>query len=269
MPALTLNDGGVPDGLWVRRIGIVRPTRRMVLLHGFTQIGTSWSVVGAELAASGIGVLFPDLPGHGNSATVDADLERCADLVADVGRSTAGPSTYVGYSMGGRVALHLALRHPELVDGLVLIGATAGIDDEHERTKRVAADDALAEALASEGVDAFLTRWLNNPLFERLPTARADIDGRRVNTVAGLTASLRRCGTGTQRPLWDELAQIHCPTLVLAGEYDAKFIEIGQRLASSIGANATSVTVAGAGHAAHLEQPASVTRHLLSFADSW
>jgi 2-succinyl-6-hydroxy-2,4-cyclohexadiene-1-carboxylate synthase len=159
--------------------------------------------------------------------------------------------------MGGRLCLHAALAAPEEVRGLVVLGATRGIDDPAERADRRAADEALAARLEAEGVDAFLDHWLSLPLFEGLSAEAADRPARLANTPGGLASSLRLAGTGTQRPLWDELADVEVPVLVLAGERDARFREAGERLAAAVGANATYAVVPGAGHTAHLEQPAA------------
>jgi 2-succinyl-6-hydroxy-2,4-cyclohexadiene-1-carboxylate synthase len=228
---------------------------RVVLVHGFTQTGRSWDRILADLRRDHE-VVTVDAPGHGGSGAVRADLPATATLLAE----TTGRATYVGYSMGGRFCLHLALAHPELVTRLVLLGATAGIDDPDERAARRAADDALAAELEREGVDAFLVRWLANPMFAGLPDDPAERAERRRNTAAGLAASLRLAGTGTQEPLWDRLGTLTMPVLVLAGERDAKFTELGHRLAGGIGAHARFATVAGAGHAAHLEQPEAFLR---------
>ena len=227
---------------------------RVALLHGFTQSGRSWDVVGRALTASGHELVTVDLPGHGRSAQVRANLPESADLVT----AAVGPAIFVGYSMGGRVALHAALRSPASVLGLVLIGATAGIEGESGRIARREADELLASDLERDGVDEFLTRWLASPLFATLPADAAGLEARRSNTIAGLAASLRSCGTGTQEPLWERLASIACPVAVLAGSLDDKFATIGKRLAASIGANATFASVNGAGHAAHLERPDAV-----------
>jgi 2-succinyl-6-hydroxy-2,4-cyclohexadiene-1-carboxylate synthase len=223
---------------------------RVVLVHGFTQTGRSWDRIAADLACDHE-VVTVDAPGHGGSGAIHADLPTTATLLA----ATTGQATYVGYSMGGRICLHLALAHPELVTGLVLLGATAGIDDPGERAVRRAGDDALAAEIERDGVDTFLDRWLANPMFAGLPDDPAERAERRHNTAAGLAASLRLVGTGTQEPRWDRLGALTMPVLVLAGEHDAKFTELGRRLASSIGDNASFATVPGAGHAAHLEQP--------------
>ncbi|HEX6785940.1 MAG TPA: alpha/beta fold hydrolase, partial [Acidimicrobiales bacterium] len=104
---------------------------RVVLVHGFTQTGRSWAPIAADLGRDHEVVLV-DAPGHGGSSAGRADLTEGAALLGAAG----GRATYVGYSMGGRLALHLALDHPDHVDALVLLGATAGIEDEEERAAR-------------------------------------------------------------------------------------------------------------------------------------
>ncbi len=239
---------------------------RVVLVHGFTQTARSWAAVAAGLVRDHRTVSV-DLPGHGASSRVQADLWRTADFVAGAG----GRATYVGYSLGARACLHLALRHQHLVERLVLLGATAGIDDPVERAARRDADEALARSIETDGVDAFLDRWLDQPLFAGLPasarTGQALVD-RRTNTVEGLASSLRLCGTGTMDPpLWDRLAELRVPVLVLAGSFDPKFTALGHRLADGIGPNARFEAVPGAGHAAHLEQADGFTRVLRSWLD--
>jgi 2-succinyl-6-hydroxy-2,4-cyclohexadiene-1-carboxylate synthase len=203
-------------------------------------------------------VVVVDAPGHGEAAGRAVGLVEGGELLA----ATAGPATFVGYSMGGRFCLHTALSSPEAVRGLVLLGATGGIDDPSERADRRAADDALADHLEAIGVAAFVDEWLSQPLFASLGADAADRPGRVANTSAGLASSLRLAGMGNQRALWDDLAEIDVPALVLAGERDAKFRAAGERLAAAIGENASFLVVAGAGHSAHLEQPEAFTRIL-------
>ncbi len=227
---------------------------RIVLVHGFTQTGRSWEAITAALAADHE-VVVVDLPGHGASTPQRADLWETA---ARLGRA-GGRATYVGYSLGARACLHLALDQPTLTDRLVLLGGTAGIDDPAERSERRAADEDLARSIEHDGVDAFLDRWLALPMFAGLPAAQrsgAALAARRANTPAGLAGSLRLAGSATMDPpLWDRLCTLHLPTLVLAGERDDKFTALGRRLAAGIGGPAQFATVPGAGHAAHLEQP--------------
>jgi 2-succinyl-6-hydroxy-2,4-cyclohexadiene-1-carboxylate synthase len=243
-----------------------------VLAHGFTQNARGWGPFLDSLSQRHE-VVAVDLPGHGSSAAVEADLWESAHLL---GR-TGGTADYVGYSLGGRVSLHLALRHPELVRRLVLIGSTAGIASDQCRTARRVADEALAHELEpdapadssspaeQERLDAFLDRWLRSPLFATLRPAQAELEARRQNTRAGLAASLRRSGTGTQEPLWDRLSTLGMPVLVMAGALDVRFTELGKRLVRSVGTNAHLSLVPGAGHACHLERPAETARIVGAF----
>jgi len=247
------------SALYVERVGAGRP---VVLLHGFTQTGRSWTRLVRDLSRD-YEVVTIDAPGHGGSQAMRANLAEAADLVAEIGRE----ATYVGYSMGGRLALHVAVAHPHLVEQLVVLGATAGIDDAHERAARRASDDALAAAIERDGVEAFLVRWLAQPMFAALPHDQAAFNDRLRNNAAGLASSLRLAGTGAQEPLWSQLDQLTMPVTVVAGALDTKFVAHGRRLAATIGSNATFETIDDAGHAAHLEQPdafAALLRRVLS-----
>lgn len=239
---------------------------RLVLVHGFTQTGRSWAPLAPALAAGGLEVVAVDAPGHGGSSGVRADLWGGAEMLGAAG----GRAIYAGYSMGARLCLHLALARPELAAGLVLVGATAGIEDPDERAARRSADEALADTLDGPGAGgeplrSFLDEWLSKPLFATLDSAAAGLEDRLRNSAAGLASSLRLAGTGTQEPLWDRLATLSMPTLVLAGALDAKFAALGQRIAGAIGPNARLGLVAGAGHAAHLERPGEVVEAVLAF----
>src|SRR6266540_1326952 len=157
--------------------------------------------------------------------------------------------------LAGRLRLRLALDRPELVRALVLSGASPGLDDPVERAARQASDGALAAELERVGLERFLDRWLAQPLFATLPPERAGRAGRLANTTQGLAASLRLHGTGAQEPLWDRLATLRPPTLLITGARDQKFAGIAERMAKAIGPSATLALVPDAGHAAHLERP--------------
>lgn len=236
--------------------------RRVVFAHGFTQTGASWGHMIASLNAAigGIDPIAPDLPGHGDAAELRGDLWQCADALASIG----GIGTYVGYSMGGRVALHTALRHPGSVERLVLIGATAGIDDDDDRSARRRSDNELADHIIRRSVPAFIDEWLDNPLFAGLTEETAMRDDRLRNTASGLASSLRLAGTGTQEPLWDRLGDITCPVLVLVGENDPKFTALGRRIVDGV-THGRLVVVPGSGHSVHLEQPDATVAALVDF----
>lgn len=235
-----------------------------MLVHGFTQTGASWRRIADALGES-YEVLTPDLPGHGSSAAPSGDLAAAASELGEA----CGEATYVGYSLGGRICLHLALARPALVDRLVLVSTTAGIDDADEREERVAADEALALRIEQGGdaaIAEFLDEWLSGPLFSALDEEAADRAARLENTAAGLASSLRHHGTGTQLPLWERLGELTMPVLVVAGEQDEKFLAAGQRLAAAIGPSALFILVPGAGHAVPFEQPEAFARLLADFA---
>lgn len=223
---------------------------RVVLVHGFTQTGRCWGRIATDLEEDHE-VVRVDAPGHGGSADVEAGLRDGAGLIGHAG----GLATYLGYSMGARFCLHLALAQPSRVRALVLIGGTAGIEDPAERAARREQDLRTAQRIATEGLEAFLDGWLDQPLFATLPPEAACRGERLANTVRGLQSSLVRAGTGSQEPLWDQLPRLSMPVLVVAGQRDAKFAAIGERMAAAIGGNATLALVPDAGHTAHLEQP--------------
>lgn len=233
---------------------------RLALVHGFTQAAASWSSIQERLEAAGHTVVTPEAAGHGakgaHRATLAADANRFAEEV--------GEAIWVGYSMGGRLCLHLALHRPDVVRGLVLVSTTAGIDAEEERAERRAADEELARSIESQGVDRFVSRWLAGPLWATLPAEAAGIEVRRRNTPEGLAASLRLAGTGAQVPLWDRLVELRCPVLVVTGVLDPKFTALGARLASSMpNAHVTVEHLPGAGHAVPWEKPDEFTRTVL------
>lgn len=233
---------------------------RVALLHGFTQTARSWAPL-ADVLAGEFEVVAVDLPGHGRSADMHRSLADAVESLV----ATVGPAIWVGYSLGGRHALEVALRRPDAVAGLVLLGATAGLEDPAERAARRAADEALAVSIVTDGVPAFIARWLATPLFAGLPAERAGVEDRLTNPASGLAASLRLAGTGTQDPSWDRLGGLPMPVLVLAGAGDDKFRALGERMARQIGENARFASVPGAGHSAHLEAPDAFLAELLPF----
>lgn len=233
---------------------------RLVFLHGFTQTHHHWHAVAERIAARLAGrdgrfptVVLPDLPGHGLSSGDPSGIAAAArDLAEHVGHGT-----YVGYSMGGRVALHVALSERRPAERLVVIGATAGLRDAADRAERRRIDDERAHRLEQAGIEAFLDEWLAAPLFATLPRDRAALEHRRRNTAAGLAHSLRTAGTGTQHSLWDELPTLDIPVLLIAGELDIKFTAIANEMAAAL-PDAQVAIIEGAGHAAHTERPDDV-----------
>ncbi len=231
----------------------------VVMLHGFGGTGRAFDGVIAALPAQRYTPLALDLPGHGSRSQPGGPIayERCVDLVL-----AQSPERFVlcGYSMGARVALCTALAAPERVSRLVLISATAGIEDAAERQARRQADERLATRIESEPMERFVERWRSQPMFEEEPEAvrlLASADHRR-NTTAGIAAALRGIGCGVMPPLWGRLGELPMPAIVLAGERDAKYRGLGERIATTA-PNGSFRVVAG-GHGLLLENPAAVAR---------
>jgi 2-succinyl-6-hydroxy-2,4-cyclohexadiene-1-carboxylate synthase len=248
------------------------------------------------LAPTPLEVLTPTLAGHGPRGGVPAashaspvavahaptsledEADRIAALVATEVRASsagAGPRLLCGYSLGARVGLTLLARHPELFDAAVLIGVNPGLEDLGARAERVASDEAWAQRLEREGLEAFVEAWEAQPLFvESLAGLPASVRGaerarRLANTPEGLAASLRAHGLGRMRPV--DIARIQIPVTLLVGERDAKFRAIAEALvgrSGEAGARATVarpielVVVEGAGHNVPLARPDAVAEAL-------
>jgi 2-succinyl-6-hydroxy-2,4-cyclohexadiene-1-carboxylate synthase len=235
----------------------VSVTETVVLLHGFAGTGRMWDPVVARLDGERYRPLAPDLRGHGAaSARRPVSFAGCVEDVLAL-----APARFVlgGYSMGGRLALHVALAAPERVERLVLVATTAGIEDRADREARRAADEALAAQIERAPIEAFVERWVTQPLFAGTPPQaaelwRADILG---NDPVALAVALRGIGTGKMEPLWERLGELDMPATVLAGERDGKFVRNGRRLAAAL-PRAEMVVVEGAGHGIPREDPGAV-----------
>lgn len=240
----------------------------VLALHGFTGSASTWEGLGEALGDERR-LIAPDLLGHGASdAPSDPAryaLERQADDLASLMFTLeAAPADVLGYSMGARLALVLALRHPGLVRGLILESPSAGIADATERAARRTADEALAARLEVDGLVAFVEAWEAQPLFASQRALPEEVrDRQRAERLghdpAGLAASLRGAGQGAMAPLHDRLGQIGCDALIIAGALDTVGLERARRVAAGLPA-ATLEVVAGAGHAVHLEQPETFLR---------
>jgi 2-succinyl-6-hydroxy-2,4-cyclohexadiene-1-carboxylate synthase len=244
-----------------------------IVLHGFTGSSESMQVVSDALRDTHR-VHRVDLLGFGQSdAPRDPaayTMDRCvAQLTSMLDALALGRVHCVGYSMGGRVALSLAIAHADRVASLALVGATPGIADAASRAARVAADEALAERIFEHGLETFVDEWMALPLFAsqrrlgQAPLARARAERMR-NRPEVLAASLRGMGTGRMPPLQQALARLCVPVLLAVGGEDAKFCAIARDMAALL-PDARVGVIDTAGHAAHLEQPEAFTRLLISF----
>jgi 2-succinyl-6-hydroxy-2,4-cyclohexadiene-1-carboxylate synthase len=242
---------------------VTRPVRYPVLLHGFTGSASAWdSRLVDGLAGVGLPPVLVDLPGHGADAgAVDPAAFTLEAALARIDAAGDGPTDLIGYSMGGRLALHFAVAHPERVRRLVLESASPGLENEAERAARRAADEALAADIEREGIEWFVEHWESRPLFatrQRIdPSTLARVRHLRLrNDPGSLAAALRGLGTGALPSRWDDLERLGPPTLLLAGELDTKFVTVARRMAEAM-PNARLAVIPGVGHSVHLEAPAA------------
>jgi 2-succinyl-6-hydroxy-2,4-cyclohexadiene-1-carboxylate synthase len=231
----------------------------LVLLHGFSGTRRAWDGVIARLDGKRYRPLALDLPGHGSAAASDWSI-TFASCVETILAQAPRRFALCGYSMGGRVALHVALAAPERVSRLTLVSCTAGIEDDAARAARRATDRRLADELERSSFEQFIERWGAQPVFAEDPpevVERAREDQRR-NDPRALAAAIRGIGTGEMTPLWPRLGELAMPTAVVAGDRDAKFIAIGRRMAALLPVG--ELVVLAGGHRLALENPAELAR---------
>jgi 2-succinyl-6-hydroxy-2,4-cyclohexadiene-1-carboxylate synthase len=216
----------------------------VTFVPGFMQRGDAWQPVAAALA-----------PRY-RVQTLDFSTWT---LEGRLGEMPPG-GALVGYSMGGRIALHAALREPDRFQALALIGVSAGVDDREERRR---SDEELAAWIETHSIEEVVERWERQPVFGTQSAAlRAQQrPGRLSHDPLELAQLLRSAGQGATPPVWDRLHELRRPVLLVAGERDEPYVAAANRMASLM-PNARVRIVPGAGHAPQLEQPLLVAELL-------
>jgi 2-succinyl-6-hydroxy-2,4-cyclohexadiene-1-carboxylate synthase len=243
----------------------------LLLLHGFLGSRDDWCEITDRLGP-GFRTLAVDLPGHGMSTTVEGALHRmdnCAaaliDLLDDI---TGDPCHLIGYSMGGRLALYLAVTYPERFASVILESASPGLRTAEERAARRKADEALADRLEGGALDRFLKDWYAQPMFESLranrPRMAELMARRRQNEPSALARSLQHMGLGMQPSLWDKLDKLKTPLLLLAGAKDRKFVGLARAMCDLCHCGQMRI-IDDCGHNIHHERPAEYSRQVLEF----
>lgn len=244
--------------------------RACLLLHGFTESASSMLEPARPLEEARIAI---ELPGHGAS---EAPAGASFSFDATVGALDAllvqlqlEQVDLWGYSMGGRLALALALRRPERIRRLVLESTSAGLEPHESAPERLEKDRQLAQRMVARGLEAFVDEWERLPLFaseRELPAeVRARIRAMRLaHRPAALADALVALSPGAQQPLWGELHRLCVPTLVLSGARDEKYQRLASELASRLPL-ARRATIEGAGHAPHRERPEATIAAIRSF----
>lgn len=228
----------------------------VAFLPGFAQRADAWASVADRVAQK-----YRSLAIDFSTWTFDGRLREVADRVDD-------GDVVIGYSMGGRLALAAALRRPAKFGGLVLVGTSAGIEDEEARAERRLADEELAAWIEEHTIEEFAERWEAQPVFATQPPelVRAQRPGRLAHDPARLAQLLRSAGQGMFDPVWHRLEEIDCPVLAVAGESDSTYADAAYRIAERV-KHGRARLIPGAGHAPQLERPDEFAAVLLDFLD--
>ncbi len=233
----------------------------LLFLHGFLGNGKDFNTV-ISLLSEKFDCLAVDLPGHGNTQVKGGDefytLSNTAKgLIQWLEDLQIQQCFLVGYSMGGRLALYLALYYPQYFQKVILESASPGLKTAKERSQRYLSDLRLAEELEQQNLEDFLIRWYEKPLFKTFKShsnSESILARRLQNNPTELAKSLRWMGIGNQPSLWEKLSQTQIPLLLLVGGLDEKFITINQEMAN-LCSTAQLEIIPDCGHNIHIENP--------------
>ncbi|RFU63646.1 2-succinyl-6-hydroxy-2,4-cyclohexadiene-1-carboxylate synthase [Peribacillus saganii] len=235
----------------------------LLMLHGFTGSSSTWDFLIGETSQH-FQLILVDSIGHGGTESPeDAEryqIEKSAEDLWNIIEYLGHKSVHLlGYSMGGRLGLTFACIYPEKVKTLILESTSPGLRTAEEREARKLQDSKLAERIKKDGLEAFVDYWENTPLFSSqkiLPiNKRKSIrSGRLENSVTGLSNSLLGMGTGSQPSWWSQLKELDKPVLLITGEADKKFSDIGYAMKEVLPYCELQI-FKGAGHALHVEEP--------------
>lgn len=231
------------------------------LLHGFLGSPTDWEPLLSFLPRKNH--LLLTLPGHGKR-DLPTDNPLLPSLMNAIFKEMkTGQCNLIGYSLGGRLALHFALLFPEKVNQLILISTNPGL--EKERSQRLASDRAWADLLAQKGIDSFLNAWYKQPLFRHFKLTPALRRERKTHRIENLQRILTELSPGHLPSLWQELKKIKLPTLFLFGKEDQKYMKVADRLKTLRHPPFAVEMIEEASHAIHLEQPHQVAIAISNF----
>ncbi|KKI88888.1 esterase [Bacillus sp. SA1-12] len=234
----------------------------LVLLHGFTGSSDNWTSILNEITNTSF--ILIDIIGHGQTEIPEDPArytteEAVEDLVTILDDLNIEKANFLGYSMGGRLALSFTATYPNRVNKLILESSSPGIKDTEEREKRKKSDEKLAEKIIEKGIVSFVDYWEDIPLFstqKRLPEKQKEKirEKRLQNSSIGLANSLIGMGTGVQPSWWDKLPSLKNPILLICGELDQKFCDIANTMHQMF-PNTVLKEIKDTGHAIHVEQP--------------
>lgn len=240
----------------------------VLFLHGFLGSGAEFDAIVDRFPFS---CLIVDLPGHGETRFFDEHtMENTATAIVDLLNELEIPqANLVGYSMGGRLGLYLALNYPERFSRAVIESGSPGLKTELERLERIERDRTLATQIETD-FDQFLINWYNQPLFQSIkahPKFDQMLRERSQNDPIEVARSLLEMGTGMQPNLWEKLRSHQNRLLLIVGEYDRKFVALNQEMVSLCRTAELSI-VPNAGHNIHFEQPEAFVDRMTNFFEA-
>ena len=233
-----------------------------VFLHGFMGRGKDWDLILSNLCVD-FHCIALDLPGHGDTPFPESKdfsgfLACSRAIITCLDGMGVNKCNLVGYSMGGRLALSLALLYPQRFHKVVVESGSPGLQTQAEREVRCCHDNRLAQRLESEDFQEVLQDWYKQPLFTSIskdPELFSRMfQSRMGNNPHGLARSLREMGTGMQPNFWPMLSQGQCPLLLIVGSEDNKFLRMAKEIARSY-PDSKVVIAKGCGHNVHSEAP--------------
>lgn len=247
----------------------------IIAIHGFTGSGQDFQPI-VELTHECLNWYTLDLPGHGSNSSLiikDHSLEFYLDALHAITQFyKLNKFILLGYSMGGRLALHYAIQHPTSLKNLILIGASPGIENLEERQERFRQDQKLSNWILKNDTKTFIDFWMQTPLIrsqKNIPPHlfHAFLKRKYQHLPSGLAAALLALSPGKIHSIWKEIKTITCPTLIISGEKDLEYIEVGKKMTALL-QNARYLSIPEAGHCAHLENLSAFSKEFLNFLSS-
>ncbi len=238
----------------------------VVFLHGFMGSGNSFQ----ELIKSAKAFCNPitiDLLGHGKTEGSEmhyrfSSREQSSDLIKLISEQLTTPLFLYGYSMGGRLALSIALQRTDLFQGLILESTTFGIENEQERQARQVLDSRRADSILSN-FELFLEEWKDLPIFKKTKE-HAVTAVQKSQDPLWMSNSLLGFGTGTMPCFKEQLTNLSMPVLMFAGKEDSKFVNIMGSMNKLIPHSELKV-IDESHHRLHIEKPLPIAEHLKEF----
>jgi 2-succinyl-6-hydroxy-2,4-cyclohexadiene-1-carboxylate synthase len=234
-------------------------------LHGAVGLAADWRGIAKTLATSGIGSRAVEAWRFLEEGPLPLDAFGKAlndDATQEVFRGNG--RALLGYSMGGRLALHALLEKKHPWQAAVIVSAHPGLENPAERTARHTADAAWATRALAGNWQEFLAAWNQQPLLgsplPRDPQASSAMILRRRE----IARSFVDWSLGAQQPLWDRLSEISIPVLWVVGEQDAKFRSLAERAVALL-PNARLAIAPAAGHRVPWEAEAWFSDNVAGF----